>query len=120
MSTNQTYSLAVLLDDKRLKAIKGTKLEGLLTSMFGGAIKAFILTVPADQSKTLLSEFPRARTDARGFLEELPVAFKRAVFDEIVRANSIGPEVVRKVIGRLAETKKDAASEEEFLPAPEL
>ena len=66
MSATQTYSLAVLLDEKRLKAVKGTKLEGLLTNMFGGAIKAFILSVPADQTKTLLSEFPRSRTDARG------------------------------------------------------
>ena len=120
MSAAQTYSLAVLLDDRRLSAIRGTKLEGLLTSMFGGAIKAFILTVPADQSKVLLSEFPRSRTDARGFIEELPVAFKRALFEEIVRSNSVGPEVTAKVIGRLAEVKKSAASEEEYLAPPEL
>ena len=120
MSTTQTYSLAVLLDDKRLKAIKGTKLEGSMTSMFGGAIKAFILTVPAEQSKKLLAEFPRARTDARGFLEELPVSFKRALFDQIVSSESIGPEVVDKVIGRLAEVKTSAAGEEEYLRPPEL
>ena len=120
MSTTQTYSLAVLLDEKRLKAIKGTKLEGLLTNMFGGAIKALVLTVSAEQSKRLLAEFPRSRTDARGFLEELPVSFKRALFDQIVSAGSIGPEVVDKVIGRLAEVKASAAGEEEYLRPPEL
>ena len=120
MSTAQAYSLAVLLDEKRLKVIKGTKLEGLLTNMLGGAIKAFILTVLADQSRVHLSEFPRSRTDARGFIEELPVAFKRALFEEIVRSNSVGPEVMGTVIGRLPEIKKSAASEEEYLPPPEL
>ena len=120
MSATQTYSLAVLLDEKRLKAVKGTKLEGLLTNMFGGAIKAFILSVPADQTKTLLSEFPRSRTDARGFIEELPVAFKRALFEEVVRSNSVGPTAMGKVIERLPEIKKSAASEEEYLPPPEL
>ena len=120
MSTTQAYSLAVLLDEKRLASIKGTKLEGLLTNMFGGAIKAFILSVPADQSKTLLSEFPRSRTDARGFLEELPVSFKRALFEEIVRSISIGPEVTAKVLDQLPEIKKSAASEEEYLAPPVL
>lgn len=112
--------MAVLLDDKRLASVKGTKLEGLLTNMFGGAIKAFILSVPEDQSKTLLAEFPRSRTDARGFLEELPIAFKTALFEEIARSNSIGPEVTARVLNRLPEIKKRAASEEEYLAPPEL
>lgn len=120
MSATQTYSLAVLLDEKRLKAVRGTRLEPSMTSMFGGAIKAFILSVSAEQSRKLLAEFPRARTDARGFLEELPVSFKRALFDQIVSSESIGPEVVDKVIGRLAEVKSSAASEEEYLRPPEL
>lgn len=120
MSTGQTYSLAVLLDEKRLERIRGTKLEGLLTNMFGGAIKALILTVPAEQSKRLLAEFPRARTDARGFIEELPVSFKRALFEQIVSSESIGPAAVEEVIGRISEIKSSAASEEEYLRPPDL
>lgn len=118
MSANQTYSLAVLLDEGRLAAIKGTGLETKLTSMFGGAIKAFILQVPADQSKKLLEAFPRSRTDARGFLEELPVSFKRALFEEIVRRKSIGSEATDAVLGRLAAIKTEAAKEEDYLPPP--
>ena len=92
------YSLAVLLDTKRQAAIKGTGLEKMMTDMFGGAIKAFILTVTPEQSKKLLGAFTRSRTDSRGFLEELPISFKRALFDEIVRSKSIGPEVTEAVL----------------------
>lgn len=120
MSTAQTYSLAVLLDSKRLEAIKGTGLESKLTNMFGGAIKAFILQVPAEQSKRLLEAFPRSRTDARGFIEELPVTYKRALFEEIVRKKSIGPEVTDAVLTRLGAIKAESAKEEDYLPPPEL
>ena len=118
MSATQSYSLAVLLDNKRLEAIRGTGLETRLTSMFGGAIKAFILQVPAEQSKRLLGAFPRSRTDARGFIEELPVTYKRALFDEIIRHRSIGPEVTDSVLARLDAIKADAAKEEDYLAPP--
>lgn len=112
------YSLAVLLDEKRLAAIQGTGLEREMTDMFGGAIKAFILRVTPEQSKTILSAFTRSRTDSRGFLEELPISFKRALFDEIVRSKSIGPEVTTSVLERLDALKVEAAKEEDRLPPP--
>ena len=114
------YSLAVLLDTKRQAAIKGTGLEKLMTDMFGGAIKAFILSVTPEQSKKLLAAFTRSRTDSRGFLEELPISFKRALFEEIVRSKSIGTEVTEKVLKNLDALKVEAAKEEDRLPAPEL
>ena len=114
------YSLAVLLDAKRQSAIKGSGLEKMMTDMFGGAIKAFILSVTPEQSKKLLAAFTRSRTDSRGFLEELPISFKRALFDEIVRSKSIGPEVTEAVLKKLDTLKAEAAKEEDRLPPPEL
>ena len=114
------YSLAVLLDTKRQAAIKGTGLEKMMTDMFGGAIKAFILTVTPEQSKKLLGAFTRSRTDSRGFLEELPISFKRALFDEIVRSKSIGPEVTEAVLKKLDTLKAEAAKEEDRLPPHDL
>ena len=119
MSSAPSYSLAVLLDSRRLDAIKGTGLENRLTSMFGGAIKAFILQVSAEQSKRLLEAFPRSRTDARGFIEELPVTYKRALFEEIVRRKSVGPEVTDSVLTKLSAIKTEAAKEEDYLRPPE-
>lgn len=120
MSATQTYSLAVLLDERRLAAIKGSGLEAKLTNMFGGSIKAFILQVPAEQSKRLLEAFSRSRTDSRGFIEELPVSFKRALFEEIVKSKSIGLEALEGAMGRLDEIKKSASSEEDHLQPPDL
>lgn len=114
------YSLAVLLDEKRLAAIRGTGLEREMTDMFGGAIKAFILRVTPEQSQRLLAAFSRSRTDSRGFLEELPISFKRALFEEIVRSRSIGPEVTDAVLRRLDELKVEAAKEEDRLSPPDL
>jgi hypothetical protein len=120
MSETTKYLFAVILDLKRLEAIKGTQLESKITSMFGGAIKALILDVPIEQGKKILAEFSSARVDARGFLEEVPVTFKRALFDEIVKAKSIEPNVTENVLNRISEIKVAAAKEQENLPPPEI
>ena len=98
--------------------IKGTVLEHELTNMFGGAVKALILKVSAEQSKKIIAEFPRARIDARGFLEELPIVFKRALFDEIVRSKSIGEEPIKTVMNKIDEIQSSAAREDEYLAPP--
>ena len=113
------YSIAVLLDDKRLQAIKGTTLESKITPMFGGAVKAIIVQVPTDLGKKIVAEFSSSRIDARGFIEETPVAFKRRLFEEIVHFKSIGPQVVEAVMCRLMEIKAEAANEEEYIPPPQ-
>jgi hypothetical protein len=112
--------LAVLLDGKRLSDIKGTALESKVTDMFGGAIKALIMEVPEAQTKKILAEFPAARLDARFFLEEAPIAFKRAVFEEIKRAKSIEPTVIDAVMAKVADLKDLVAKESEYLPVPEI
>ncbi len=114
------YSLAVLLDPKRVATIRGTPLEHEMSDLFGGAIKALILRVSPEQSQKLLAAFTRSRTDSRGFLEELPVSFKHALFEEIVRERSTGPKVIDKVLGRIDALKTEAAREEDHLPAPEM
>lgn len=112
--------LAVLLDSKRLEDIKGTPLEEKITDMFGGAIKALVMEVPDEQTKKILSEFPGARLDARFFIEEAPVSFKRAVFEEIKKTKSIDPSVIDSVFARISEIKEAVAKESEFLPVPDV
>ncbi|MGP8158721.1 MAG: DUF6955 family protein [Thermoplasmata archaeon] len=112
------YSLAVLLDESRRSVLRGTTLENRTTDMFGGSIKALILTVTPEQSKVIIAAFARARTDSRGFLEELPISFKRALFEEIVRSKSIGPEVIDAVLAKLDAIKVEASKEEDRLPPP--
>lgn len=82
--------------------------------MFGGAIKVLIMQVPTELGKKIVDEFSSARIDARGFIEEVPVAFKKSLFE------SMEPEVMEKVMRRLPQIKAEAAKEEEYLPAPEL
>lgn len=112
--------LAVLLDTKRIADIKGTPLERNITDMFGGAIKALIMEIPEAQTKKILTEFPAARLDARFFLEEAPIAFKRALFEEIKRSKSIEPKVIDAVMARVSEIKELVAKESEYLPVPEI
>lgn len=120
MSSNINYSLAVLLDEKRLLEIKGTTLENRITPMFGGAIRALIIQVPAPLGKKIVGEFSSARIDARGYIEEVPIAFKKRLFEEIVRTKSIDSKVVESVMTMLPEIKAEAAKEEEYLPPPKL
>lgn len=112
--------LAVLLDSKRLADIKGSPLEGKVTDMFGGAIKALIMEVPDEQTNKIIEGLPGARLDARFFIEEAPIAFKRALFEEIKKAKSLGTEVIDAVLKRLPEIKEQAAKESESLPVPDI
>ena len=120
MSTPTNYSLAIVLDEKRLKLIKGTLLEDRATDMFGGAIRALILEVPFEQGRRILEEFPSAGIDARGFLEEVPVAFKKALFEEVVRLKSTGVEVLDSVFRKISVIKAAAEREQEHLPPPDV
>lgn len=112
--------LAVLLDAKRLSDIKGSPLEDKVTDMFGGAIKALIMEVPDELAGKIIDNFPGARLDARFFLEEVPVAFKRALFEKIREKKSIGTEVIDAVLTELPKIKELAAKESESLPVPDI
>ncbi len=112
--------LAVLLDKKRLSELKGSPLEAKVTDMFGGAIKALIMEVPDEQTNKIIEGLPGSRLDARFFIEETPIAFKRAVFEKIKEMKSIGPEVIDAVLADLPKIKELAAKESETLPVPDI
>jgi len=116
------YKMAVILDKARLERIKGTQLEGLVKDLYGGYLKVLELDVPDDVAQRILKEFPRARIDARGFIEETPVVFKRELFEVIAQLKSVGREVFEELLKpeRLGKIKELAAKEEEYLPPPTL
>jgi len=114
------HYIGLLLDDARLSKIKGTELEKKLTTLFGGQIKSLVLEVPEEWSKKILAEFPNARIDSRGYLEDLPVAFKRALFNEVVNKKSLGVDVIEAVFKRIDEIKELAEKESEYIPPPEI
>ncbi len=112
--------LAVLLDAKRISDIKGSPLEGKVTDMFGGAIKALIMEVTDELANKIIENLPGARLDARFFIEEAPIAFKRAVFEKIKTMKSIGAEVIEAVLADLPKIKELAEKESESLPVPDI
>ena len=112
------YYIGILLDEKRLEAIKGTPLEEKVQDMFGGALKMIAVEVSEDKANEILKAFDRARIDSRGFIEDLPVAFKRALFEEIVKSKSL--DVIDKVLAKMDEIKEAAAKESEYIPPPEI
>lgn len=113
-------SIAVLLDDKRLGAVKGTPLEDKIDVMFGGQLSCFILEMDDAKAKDVMDAFDTARVDSRGFITDVPIAFNRVLFEEIAKSKSLGAEPIDGVLGRVAEIKEAAAKEKEFLPCPEF
>jgi hypothetical protein len=113
-------TIVVLMDEKRLKAIKGSGLEEKVASLFGGTIKALNLEIPDDKAKQILNVFDTARIDTRDCITDVPIAFNRAVFEEIAKLKSLGPEVIDGVLKRVGEIKELGAKEKEYLPLPEL
>lgn len=112
--------IAVLLDDKRLKALKGSGLEEKVVSLFGGGVRALNLEVPDDKAKEIVDLFSTARIDSRDFITDVPIAFNRTVFEEIAKSKSLGAKVIDSVLKRISEIKEAAAKEKEYLPPPEL
>lgn len=114
------YKYSVLLDDKKIEPLKGTGLEEKIETLFGGKLRTFILDLPDDQSKEMMSAFDTARIDARGFITDLPVAFNRVLLEEITKAKSLGAEVIDATLKRVSEIKEAAAKESEYIPPPDI
>jgi hypothetical protein len=114
------YNMALLLDEARMSKIKGTPVEQQISELFGGEVKAIIMEIPDDHAKKILEEFTTARIDSRGFLEDIPVALKRAIFNEVAAKGSTGPEVLDATLAKLDEIKKEAEKESEYIPPPEI
>jgi len=112
--------IAVLLDEHRLRTLKGSGLEDKIEDMFGGALKAFTLDIPDAEASKVMSTFDTARVDSRGFITDVPIAFNRALFAEIAKAKSLGVDVIENVLKHSAEIKELAAKESEYLPAPDF
>jgi len=110
----------VLLDDKRMNALKGSGLEDKVEYMFGGNLRAFTMEMPDEKANAIMQEFDTARTDSRGCITDTPLAFNRTLFEEIAKAKSLGPEVVDNTLARAAEIKELAAKESDYLPAPDI
>jgi hypothetical protein len=113
-------SIAVLLDDKRIAAVKGSDLEAKIESMFGGQLSCFILEMDDNKAKEVMDAFQTARVDSRGFITDVPIAFNRVLFEEIAKSKSLGAKPIDGVLSRVDEVKELAAKESEYLPCPEL
>ncbi|AIH04752.1 MAG: Uncharacterized protein XD42_0565 [Thermodesulfobacterium sp. 37_54] len=114
------YILEVFLDDYRLAKLKGTPVEANIESVFGGELKVLRVKVGEEVKNEILKAFETARIDSRACITDTPVAFKRALFEEIVNQKSLGEEVVKAVLANIGKIKELAAKEAEYLPAPEI
>ena len=114
------YFMVVLLDDSRMEKIKGTGLEEHIKYMFGGELRLLEVEVSEDLKDKILAEFETARVDSRGAITDVPVAFMRELFNQVVEKKSLGPEVVEGVLAKIGEIKEMAAKESEYLPPPEI
>ena len=113
-------SIAVLLDDKRLGAVKGTDLEKQVQVMFGGQLSCFVLEMDDAKAKDVMDAFHTARVDSRGFITDVPIAFNRVLFEEIAKSKSLGAKPIDGVLSRVEEIKEMADKESEYLPCPEI
>lgn len=112
------HYIGVIIDEKRMEKIRGTPLEKEIKDMFGGALKMIAVPVPEEKSKEFLKAFDKARIDSRGFIEDVPVAFRRAVFEEVVKAKSLN--IIDNILARIAEIQEAAKKEDEYIPPPEV
>jgi len=110
----------IILDEKRLSAIKGTPLEEKVEPIFGGALKRLVIEVSDELGQKTIEQFSKARFDARGFIEETPAAFKRLVFKKVIELKSLGPEVLEKALEELPSIKDEIAKEDRELPVPDV
>lgn len=113
--------LGVIIDEKRMAAIKGTPLEEKVQSIFGGALRRLVIEVSDELGQKVIDQFTKARFDARGYIEETPSAFKRAVFKRIAEMKDLSEKVIEKVLVEdLDKVKEDAAKEDKELPVPDI
>ncbi len=114
------YFMVVLLDDNRMGKLRGTGLEEHIKYMFGGELRLLEVEVTEELKDKILAEFETARVDSRGAITDVPVAFMRELFNQVVEKKSLGPEVVEGVLAKINEIKEMAAKESEYLPPPDI
>jgi len=106
------YRLALYLDEARLARLRGSPLEGLARPMFGGGLYVLVVEVGEGLGLEVLRRFPSARVDARGFIEDVPVSFRRALLEELTAGLGV-EEAVQRALERAR-----GGGEEEFVPPP--
>ncbi len=114
------YKIGLVLDEERLKQIRGTELEKEIKDLFGGALKIIDVEVTEEQAKKLMQLFPRVRIDARGYVEETPIAFRKALFRSVLNYGN-KKEALDAILNDeklLKEIKEMAAREDEYIPPP--
>ena len=114
------YFIDVLLDEGRLEAIKNAGLGDNIKYRFAGELKLVEVHVSEDTKNKVLQEFDTARTDSRNAITDVPVAFLRELYNQVVEKKSLGDDAVEAVLAKSAEIKELAAKESEYLPAPEI
>ena len=112
------YRISLYIDQARQERVRGTPLEARLKPIFGGEIKVLEVEVDEDLAHAVLSAFPSARVDARGYIEDLPAAFRKALFEAVVATGDPGRTALEKVLQQIEEIKKQAERETEYLPPP--
>jgi hypothetical protein len=114
-----TYKIGLVLDEERLKLIKGTELEKELKDLFGGALKMIDVEITEEQAKKLMHLFPRVRIDARGYVEETPIVFRRELFKAVL-SKGTGKDAIDEILQseKINEIVKLAKTEDEYLPPP--
>lgn len=110
----------IIVDEKRMEAIKGTALEEKVEPIFGGALKRLVIEVSDELGQKVIDSFSKARFDARGYIEETPAAFKKLVFKKIVETKSLGQEVIEKALEELPTIKDEVEKEDRELPVPDI
>ncbi len=110
----------IIIDEKRMTAIKGTSLEEKVEPIFGGALKRLVIEVSDELGQKVIDQFSKARFDARGFIEETPAAFKRLVFKKLVELKFLGPEVLEKALEEIPTIKDEIEKEDRELPVPDI
>ncbi|KAA8921966.1 DUF6955 family protein [Thermoplasma sp.] len=116
-----SYRILIILDDKRMARIKGTKLESYAKGIYAGCLRGIDIDVDDKRADFILKMFPRSRIDSMGYIEELPVSFKQELFNALAESGDFS-EAIDMVLkpDRLQMIKEKAAMEDEKLPVPNI
>ncbi len=116
MSAPQKYIIELPLDKKRMERVEkeAPELKQYIKEAFGGLLKLLEVEVTPEQWKRIQEVFPPARTTPHGTIEQLPKAFKDALFDAVVRLKRLDPSVIDEVWKNIEEIKKKAYEEPLF------
>ncbi|MCY0851938.1 MAG: hypothetical protein OWQ34_04295 [Thermoplasma acidophilum] len=116
-----SYRILLILDDKRMQKIKGTKLENYAKGVCAGCLKGIDVEVDDKTADFILKTFTRSRIDSMGYIEELPVSFKQELFNALAETGDFS-KAVDAVLKpeKLQAIKEKASMEDEKLPVPNI